>query len=338
MSKVKKRKKIGIPQALLYYKYFPFWRAFFEGLGLEVVESGRSSKVLLQEGNQYAIDEICIPLKLFYGHIASLLKKKIDYLFLPRYISTSVDTYMCPKFLALPDLIRATGNNLPPIVEMSVNMKKKPFFFSALETGRSLGKSLFLTHSAYTKAISAQNLFLQAMQAGRSFDDALNAAQQRVSLFPKYPSASHKIRIALIGHGYNIHDAFINMDLLKKLKQMDVHPVVIENLPSDIFEGKTSVNRSLKNYWGNEEEILSALHYLSEERSVDGIIFLCSFCCGPDSLIDEIAMRDMKLAGFPYICVVLDEHTGQAGLITRIESFVDMVAFRKRAEELEKRC
>ncbi len=328
---MEKKKRIGIPRALLYYKYFPFWKAFFEELGMETVVSGKSTKALLHEGNRYAIDEICIPLKLFYGHVTALLKKEIDYIFLPRYVSTSPDTYMCPKFLALPDLIRATVDNLPPVVEMSVDMKKKAKFISALETGKQLGKPLGMIKKAYGKAVDAQSLFLESMQKECSFDEALEAAAKGRGT-PVEKNRSAKTNIAVIGHGYNIHDTFINMDLLRKLEKMDVNPVVMENLPSEIFEGETSINKSLKNYWGNEEEILSALNYLFEEKSVDGIVFLCCFCCGPDSLIYVITTRNAKLTGIPYICVVLDEHAGQAGLITRIESFIDMVVFRKSAK------
>jgi len=329
------KKRIGIPRALLYYKYFPFWKTFFEELGMEVVASGKSTKELLHEGNMYAIDEICIPLKLFYGHIKDVLRKNIDYIFIPRYVSISPETYMCPKFLALPDMVRATVNGLPPVLEMSVDMKKKPLFISAYETGRQLDKPLRLIKRAYGKAADSQSFFIKAMEKGYPFEEALALAERaREDVPEKSAPGDAKAVIALIGHGYNIHDSFINMDILKKLEKMEAAPVVIENLPSEIFdEGETNISRSLKNYWGNEEEILSALNYLFGQKYVDGIIFLCSFCCGPDSLIDEITTRNAKTRGIPYTCVVLDEHAGQAGLITRIESFVEMVVMRKMAKE-----
>ena len=66
------------------------------------------------------------------------------------------------------------------------------------------------------------------------------------------------------------------------------------------------------------------------------MIFICSFCCGPDSLIDEIITRDARKINLPYICLVLDEHSGQAGVITRIEAFVDMIIRKKKTLKLEK--
>lgn len=111
---------------------------------------------------------------------------------------------------------------------------------------------------------------------------------------------------------------------------MHAEVTVLENLPHHIFKHATAVSKSLKNYWGNEEEILSAVKYIFKNKSADGIIFLCSFCCGPDSLIDEIMTRDAREAKMPYISLVLDEHSGQAGVITRIEAFVDMIVRKNK--------
>ncbi|MHA1651144.1 MAG: acyl-CoA dehydratase activase-related protein, partial [Candidatus Helarchaeota archaeon] len=144
------------------------------------------------------------------------------------------------------------------------------------------------------------------------------------------------VKIAVIGHGYNIHDPFINMNLFKKLRSMKVQVVTLENLPLEIFKKQTIITNTLKNYWGNEEEILSAVNYLFQDKTLDGLIFICSFCCGPDSLIDELITRDAKKLNIPYISLVLDEHSGQAGVITRIEAFVDMIIRKKRGQKITK--
>lgn len=324
------KKKIGIPRSLLYYKYFALWKRFFEELGFMVVLSDETNNFIMKEGSRYAIDEICVPLKLYYGHIANLVEKGVDYLFVPRYVSVSSGTYMCPKFLGLPDLIRGTVDNMPPIIEMCVDMRKKPKFYSACETGRKLGSPFHLIKNAYQSAVKSYKCFCRAMENGFSFSEALEIADRQPENILGKTKPDKEVSVAVIGHSYNVHDPFINMDLLNKLNKMDVNTVVLENLPSRIFKGETVINGSLRNYWGNEEEILSALDYLFEKKSVDGIIFLCSFCCGPDSLIDEIITRNAKSADMPYTCMVIDEHSGQTGLITRIESFVDMVALKKK--------
>ena len=83
-------------------------------------------------------------------------------------------------------------------------------------------------------------------------------------------------------------------------------------------------------YWANELELTgTAAYYLLNEK-VDGIIALSAFGCGPDSLmVDEIAYH-CKEAGMPLIHLTIDEHTGEAGFITRLEAFTDMLLRKKR--------
>jgi len=290
----------------------------------------------MDEGSRYAIDEICIPLKLYYGHVLNIIRKDIDYLFVPRYISTTFGTYMCPKFLGLPDMIRGTLDDLPPIIEMDIDLRKKPKFYSALETARQLKKPFRQVRRAFEKAIKGYHKFRGLMENNYSFQQAIHFYNKDPSKIPAKKVEDGEATIAIIGHGYNVHDPFINMDLIKKLKKMNVKVITLENLPVDIYKNITKI-QSLHNYWGNEEEILSAINYLFKKRDqIDGIIFICSFCCGPDSLIDEIITRDAKKIGLPYICLVLDEHSGQAGVITRVEAFVDMIIRKKRMMKIEK--
>ena len=327
----KKQGTIGIPKGLLYYKYFPLWKTFFEKLDYRVVESEKTNTGTLKEGSRYAIDEICIPLKVYYGHVVNLTGKEIDYLFVPRYISTTFGTYMCPKFLGLPDLIRGTINNLPPIIELEIDLRKKPIFYSMLETGRKLNGSFSQIKSAFEESVKTYQRFRVIMEAGFTFQEAFDLLAKNPAEIPERRPTGNPAKVAVVGHGYNVHDPFVNMGLLKKLENMKVDAVVLENLPGQIFKQKTKISETLKNYWGNEEEILSGVDYLFKNNLVDGVIFLCSFCCGPDSLIDEIITRDAKTRDIPYICVVMDEHSGQAGVITRVETFVDMILRRKRS-------
>lgn len=41
-------------------------------------------------------------------------------------------------------------------------------------------------------------------------------------------------------------------------------------------------------------------------------------------------MRDMKIVGLPFLEITMDEHSGEAGMMTRIESFVEMVRRKKK--------
>ena len=57
-----------------------------------------------------------------------------------------------------------------------------------------------------------------------------------------------------------------------------------------------------------------------------------SFGCGPDSLMIERITRRSKQFNKPLLNLTIDEHTGEAGFITRLEAFVDMLYRKKRMQ------
>ena len=72
-------------------------------------------------------------------------------------------------------------------------------------------------------------------------------------------------------------------------------------------------------------------HYLKDNK-IDGIITVTAFGCGPDSLMLERVTRKAKEFNKPMLCLTIDEHTGEAGFITRLEAFIDMLYRKKRSK------
>ncbi len=72
--------KVGIPRALHYYNYFPLWKTFFTELGAKVVLSPPTNRRVLDAGVKHASSEVCLPVKVYLGHIDAL-RHEVDYLF-----------------------------------------------------------------------------------------------------------------------------------------------------------------------------------------------------------------------------------------------------------------
>ena len=100
------RMVIGLPQGLLYYRYGALWQTFFNELGIETVLSGPTDRRIMDAGAALSIDEACLSLKIFLGHVAALAGR-CDYVLVPRVSSFGRHRNMCTRFEALPDL---TGN------------------------------------------------------------------------------------------------------------------------------------------------------------------------------------------------------------------------------------
>ena len=102
--------KIGIPRALMYYYYFPFWKTLFTELGCEVVVSDETNKKIISEGSRVTETEMCVPIKIFNGHVAQLLNTDVDYIFVPQMHRMKKE-YYCPKFLGIIEVVKYSFEN-----------------------------------------------------------------------------------------------------------------------------------------------------------------------------------------------------------------------------------
>lgn len=77
--------------------------------------------------------------------------------------------------------------------------------------------------------------------------------------------------------------------------------------------------------WIANREIVGSIMNLHD--SVDGILLVSTFPCGPDSMTDDAIIRCIK--GKPVLNLTVDAQTGTAGLETRIESFIDILRYQE---------
>ncbi|MHA1584900.1 MAG: acyl-CoA dehydratase activase-related protein [Promethearchaeota archaeon] len=341
-KKERKAYKVGIPRALYFYKYGPLWKSFLESLNCQVFFSGLTNNKIVESGAKDAQSEFCVPMKIYFGHVKALIDENpdLDYVFIPRYVSSEKEQFFCPKFMILPESIKYGIKFSVPILTLEINAKKSDPMETIVEFGKNLGYSENETKNAwklaekeykkfkfqarsdnYIKLINGLDPNPDHKESPKSFKQIIES-----NLKGKFP-----LNILLLGHAYNVYETHINLDLIGRLNAMDCNVYTIETMPDEIFKERVTINQQYHQYWQSEDEILkTARYFLTKGRDqVDGVIFLISFSCGPDSLIEEIVMRDMKLKKIPYLSLVLDEHSGESGLVTRIESLVDMIRRKK---------
>ena len=169
--------------------------------------------------------------------------------------------------------------------------------------------------------------------AGISFEEAVkNAIEGKI--ISKPIEIVKPLSVVIMAHGYNLFDERISMNLIKKLEKMGV------KIYTGLNVAKQDAINSIQElgeiqYWANELDLTGAAAYYLLNNKVDGIIALSAFGCGPDSLmVDEIQYHAIE-KNLPMIHLTIDEHTGEAGFITRVEAFVDML-IRKKRKKLEK--
>lgn len=335
-------KTIGIPRALYFYKYGPLWNAFLEKLGFQIVYSPPTTSDIVELGSKMATSELCVPMKIYFGHILYLIKENqdLDYIFIPRYVSTHSEQFFCPKFLALPEAVKYSLNPPISIITLEFNIKKITEKESFLKFGKVLNKSYTEILAAWNYAKEQYQNFQELVRTKDYISELVQidknpkhklAPKNFKSEVPENLKGKFPLNILLLGHPYNVYENYININLIDRLKSMDCNIFTIEKMKEEIFNKKVTINQQYQQYWQTEDEILKTARYFLNEgrKEIDGVIFLISFACGPDSLIQEIVMRDMSEKKIPYLSLILDEHSGESGMVTRVQALIEMIRRKK---------
>lgn len=299
--------KVGIPKGLLYYKYYPFIETFLRELGAYVVVSDDTNKGILNEGVKYAVDEACLPIKVFHGHVASL-RNRCDLIIVPRIMCIRDREYICPKFCGLPEMIKSSINDMPMITELPLYINSEKSLYNWFrKLGFMITENIFAIDTAYIRALDAQKKFRCGIK-----------------------DEGYKINIVLLGHPYNLYDNFINMNLVEKLHKFGVG-VITEEFVGDSHIDE-EVNKLFKRpFWSFARNSYGAAAYLHSQDKIHGIIYVSSFSCGIDSVVIEL-IKD-RIKDFPMLVLKIDEQTGEAGVNTRLEAFIDMIDRRSIVED-----
>ncbi len=307
-TKNKKSIKVGIPKALLYFKYAQLWETFFYSLGVDYVVSPDTNKEILAKGINLAVDETCLPSKIFLGHVDWLMDK-CDCILVPRISSFGRNNMVCTKHQAIYDVTRNTFRDRN-IKILNYNIEKSNLeaeVSAFVKIGTHLGKKKAQSLIAYWNAKQAQK------------------AESIIAINEQQKHLQEKgIKILIIAHQYNIYDKYIGEPILRILHELGVIPI-----SGCVIDEKTAIQKSvqLSNTlpWILSKELVGAI---AEYRDyVDGIILLSSFPCGPDSMVNEIIIRRVK--DKPILNLVLDGQEGNVGIETRLESFTDIIKYRR---------
>ncbi len=328
---------IGIPRGMSFYNNYPFYYGFFTDLGIKIVLSDVTTKHTMSSGSSLVVTETCLPIKIYIGHVLNLIDKGIDKIFVPSIQSIAPKIYNCSKIRGLPDLVRNVVKKDFTMIEATLDKSEKnqglyeflaemvkPFGITDMERIKKASKAGRRTY----------NNFYVMSKSGMSYKKAMNYALQG-KVFIESQTKEYPISIALVSHGYNIFDERASMKIFDKLEAMDVRVYSSLELSNEqMDDGIATLGQDM--YWANEREMTGAAGHYMKDSKIDGIITLTAFGCGPDSLMIERITRKAKRFNKPLLNLTIDEQTGEAGFITRLEAFVDMLFRKKRANIISK--
>jgi predicted CoA-substrate-specific enzyme activase len=319
---------IGIPRALMvFYQQFPFWRTFFEELGFSIVLSKESDKNLVTRSIETMTAETCLPVELMHGHVIDLIDKGVDYIFLPFIVNAKFKpgnktfNCNCPWIQTYPFMVKAALKGKVDESKLLTPVLHFRFF------ERALVKELtaFFNGKFKIDAAKIKNAIYRADEVQVAFEK--NLVEYGRNVFRDLPSGCRVV--VLLGRPYNSTDPHLNLDLVSKLLSQNVMPVPVDMLDLSGYD----IFRNYRNmYWPNGQKIIAAAQHVAK---TDGLyaVYLSNFRCGPDSFIWHYVTEELK--GKPFLHLEVDEHSADAGMVTRIEAFLDSLRGSERNRKRE---
>lgn len=314
---------IGIPRELvLFYQEFPFWRTFFNELGFQVILSKPTDRALISKSLEILNSETCLPIEVVHGHILDLLNKNVDHVFSPFVVNgktaanNPTSNCNCPWIQSYPFMVRAALASHPGKGKMLIPALH-PRFHDTVFIKEMVD---FMKETFGTKASEVKNALLLAQHKQNSFEKSLtDRGAEVLANLPKNREA-----IVILGRSYNTGDPELNLRLVEKLITLNTLPIPLDFLPlndENIFDEFPNM------YWPGGRRLLSGARIVARTENMYAV-YSSNFRCGPDSFLTHFVTETLK--GKPSIQVEIDEHSADAGLITRLEAFLDSVRKKGR--------
>lgn len=340
-------------------------QAMFDETNVDVLVPPFSTKRTMSLATQYSPEGLCLPYKLTLGNMIEACETGADTLitiggfntcrmgyyhklqeniindlgYKPEIIAIGLDNHKFGGFIGMLKYLSNNSNMAKILRAFWFGLQKmtvlddfeilandiRPVEIKPGTTGQLYRKSV--------KAVADASDFGSLRRVSREYKREFKHIAVNEDL--------HPLRILIVGEIYVVLDPFSNLDVEQELAKLGVitrRSLYISRWTKwSLFLNPFGINQwgevhkaagpYLKRDIGGDgwetvgEKITGARHHF------DGMVHLCPFTCMPETMAQNI-MAQMK-EGLPVLSIALDEQTSKAGLITRLEAFVDMIKRKK---------
>ena len=313
------KKTVGIPRALMIYKFFPMAYQYFKTLGFNVLLSPETDDKIIALGQEMAAEETCYPVKLLHGHMEWLARKKVDYIFIPcihtiRHETSGVaHNYGCVYMQTAPRIVASVLGLSERGVELicpvlDLDMGKPQLAGAMIKAGQELGCDKARCAAALAKGAAAMvRCEKNSEKLGAQILDELKP-EDKV--------------LVLITRNYGVSDPVLNMGIPGELLKRGCRVLTLSHLKGhDVDLSGHYPNL----YWPFAQHILSGAKIIKEHPNLYAV-YLTNHGCGPDTMLSHLFKQEM--GDKPYLQIEVDEHFSNVGVITRIEAFLNSLNHR----------
>ncbi len=342
-------------------------KAFLEELGHEVITPPVCTNRTLEIGTKYSPEMMCLPFKIFIGNYIESIEKGADTILITGSCGPCrFGLYSIMQEDILKDLgydvdiivLEGLGEGYLQFIKNLMRLFKSS---SIIEISKIARLALILIKRADNLTDLSNNIRAYALDKNKvnkimdnyfQQTDNTHGVDELVKLINDTENDLRNVeidigykplKIGIIGEIYTIIEPFVNLNVERKLGDMGV--LVDKSLTptkwlehhvfSYPFGSKEENNKYrlaqpyLKTLVGGHgrETIGSAIHY--KNLGYDGVIQILPLNCMPEIVAKSILKTVEKDINMPIMTLVVDEMTGEAGFLTRLEAFVDLISRRK---------
>lgn len=348
-------------------------KALFEELGIEYIIPPLTSKKTLEIGTRYVPECACFPLKITVGNLIEAHQLGADTVLMAGGCGPCRFGYYCEMYREiLKDLgcnmdivtLEPPGANIFKLFQSirkllgSCNLYKT---ISAIKNVTQVAVEVDEIERLVSKIKSRELEKGKTDNVYKAFKKNVikaKGAKQIIKLIRetkndllkiKTDEKAKPLKIGIVGEIYSTIDSYTNMDIQSRLGAMGVEThryVTISNwVMEHIIKRAFKIPRDLsyecaaKPYLGKMigghamETIGNTILYA--QKGYDGIIQIYPLTCMPEIVAESILPAVERDYNIPILTLIIDEMTGEAGYITRIEAFVDLILRKKEKRILD---
>jgi len=334
-------------------------------LNLDIIPPKKPTKKTTEYGARYGPEFVCTPFKLTLGTFIEMLEEGADTLgmgggnafcrfgyYWPvqkliledlgydfRFIN--IDYWSAKSIIR--DLKRESGYNTMQTIRafqvcwlknrLTDLVDKLLYQYRALETEK--GTSDRLVKTIFRQIVETRGI----SKIRKLYRKIPKMFESQVEIHVK----KNILKVAVCGEIYVVLEPALNLDIHRRLNELGVivESTVTLRRFTDVFHNLKPFHKphwEVAQFWGKPyvqyrvgvetQENLGDIRYY-KKLGWDGIVHLYPFTCMPEIITRAIAPEVSKKENMPFLSLVVDEHTGEAGFQTRLEAFVDLLRRNK---------
>ncbi len=348
------------------------WASALRKIGVEPFVPPYTSKKTLSLGTKNSPEAICLPYKLILGNFIEAIEGGTDYVAmitspgicrLGEYGNNIYNTLKDLGYktnyieLSLYDGIRGlykflteiSGKNDPILIMRTINiLMRKIFAIDDLDTALSYYRAREIkfgdAEKNYKKALKMIDKAGNTKDLKKAYELALKEIEKT-----EIDENREVLHVDLTGEIFLVNDEFSNQNIERELGRMGVQTrrsLTVGSFLKDAIIPKAFQNKEthlqraekmakpylMRDIGGDALECVSDVVF-ADKKGKDGIIHISPFTCMPEIMSQNIFPTMRGEHEIPILTLIMDEQTGKAGYITRLEAFVDLMRRKKRAKE-----